>query len=157
MPRWLMLLIGLAAAVTLASAVPVLAEDGAGAGRVPLALLLVAVGLLLAAVVKVFGTLRVAVDDEILRFHFGPFGKTLAASGIASVEAERYRWLLYMGWGIRVSRRHPLRDRAYSVPFLRAGIGIETRDGKRYQVSSRQPRQLAQAITVLTRGDGRAS
>ena len=153
MPRWLTSLIGLAAAATLASAVPVLTEDGAGAGRVPLTLLLVAVALLLAVVVMAFGALRIAVDNEVLRFHVGSFGRTRPAPEIESVEAEPYRWLPYMGWGIRVSRRYPLRSSAYSVPFLRAGVGVETTGGMRYQLSSWHPEQLAQATTVLMRSD----
>jgi hypothetical protein len=98
-----------------------------------------------------FGRLRVHADDRRLRFHFGPFGRTLEAADITAAEAAPYRWLAFGGWGIRFGRVSGHFVRAYSVPFLRTGVAIEAADGKRYYVSSRRPEALAAAIRQVAR------
>ncbi len=142
--RWLMALIVVAAAGSLFSAITALQGDGGS--RVLGVGLPALIGALLIAVAVCFGRLRTESGGSGLRFHFGPFGRTLAVADILAAEVMPYSWLRFGGWGIRFGRTagHPVR--AYSVPFLRTGVAVETRDGSHYFVSSRRPEALAAAI-----------
>jgi hypothetical protein len=111
--------------------------------------LLGAVVVLMVAVALVFGRLRLCVGAGALAFGFGPLRVRLAAAQIASARAERYAWLRYGGWGIRFALRAPWRDRAYSVPFVGSGVSVETVEGRRYYLSSRDPSGLEAAIRGL--------
>jgi hypothetical protein len=146
--RWLMAAIALAAVAAFAGAVATLRSEDEHRGAT--AVMLAAILAVLIAVALCFARLRIATDGGTLRFRFGPFGPTLDASEIRSVEVTRYRWLAFGGWGIRFGRIAGHRATAYSVPFLRSGVTIETANGKRYYVSSRQPESLAEAIGRLT-------
>ena len=95
----------------------------------------------------VFSRLTVRAGADGIRAGFGPFATTLAPDSIEGVRAERYRWLRFGGWGLRLSWN--LRDRAYSVPFVREGVTIRLQGGRTVFVSSRQPERLAAAIDRL--------
>jgi hypothetical protein len=146
-PFWFLALIGMAAAAALFSAVGALLSDEDN--RALLTAVLFLSGVLLGVVAVFFWRLRVEVRDHSLRFHFGPFGRTLEATDIRAAEAMPYRWLAFGGWGIRFGRTSGHAVRAYSVPFLRTGVIVEAVDGKRYYVSSRRPDALAAAIRRL--------
>lgn len=147
--RWLILLALLAAAGALIGAGAALRGDDGG--RVVTAVVLVVLALVLGGVAVFFARLRVELDERLLRFHFGPFGRTLDAAEIRSVEPAPYPALPFGGWGIRFGRMGGHSARAYSVPFLRSGVAVEMNNGKRYYVSSRQPEALARAVGQLTR------
>jgi hypothetical protein len=95
----------------------------------------------------VFSRLSVHAGPDGVRASFGPFATHLDASTIEAVRAERYPWLRFGGWGLRLSWN--LRDRAYSVPFVREGVTIRLQGGRTVFVSSRQPERLAAAIDGL--------
>lgn len=141
--RWLLIVVALAMAASVGSAVFVLAREDAPRW---VAVQLVAIGILLGAIEWMFMRLRIEVNGERLRFHFGPFGPTLKLSDVRSVEPSPYRWLVFGGWGIRFGRVAGQTVRAYSVPFLRTGVAIETAGGRRYYASSRRPEVLTAAI-----------
>ena len=107
------------------------------------------------AAVAVFGALRIEVDARALRARFGPFGPTLPGDAIAAARAEPYRWLPHGGWGLRRGRLGGRTSRACSVPFLRTGVAVETRNGQRYYLSSRRPDELAAAVNRLANAAGR--
>ncbi len=141
--RWLLTVIALAMVASLGGALLVLVREDAPWW---VAAQLGAVGALLGVVEFMFMRLRIEVGGERLRFHFGPFGPTLKLSDVRSVEPSPYRWLAFGGWGIRFGRVAGQTVRAYSVPFLRTGVAIETAAGRRYYASSRRPEVLAAAI-----------
>jgi hypothetical protein len=142
--RWFIAVLVVAAAGSLFSAIDALRDEGGsrllGAGLPAL------IAALLIAVAVVFGRLRTGAGGKGLRFHFGPFGRTLEAVDIRAAAVVPYKWLRFGGWGIRLGRMGGHSVRAYSVPFLRTGVAVETRDGARYYVSSRRPEALAAAI-----------
>ncbi len=96
----------------------------------------------------VFSRLRVRVDSQGVRFGFGPFRSAVRPDEIEAASAASYRWLRFGGWGIRWAWN--MRDRAYSVPFVRRGVEIRLRNGRTYFLSSRRPEELARAIEGLT-------
>ncbi len=103
----------------------------------------------------IFSRLRVRVDSQGVRFGFGPFRSTVRPDEIEGASASRYRWLRFGGWGIRWAWN--MRDRAYSVPFVRGGVEIRLRSGRTYFLSSRQPEALVRAIEGLTRRSATAA
>lgn len=147
--RWFIAVLVVAAAGSLFSAVDALRDDGGN--RVLGAGLPALIAALLIAIAVVFGRLRTEAGRNGLRFHFGPFGRTLEAADIRAAEVVPYRWLRFGGWGIRRGRMAGHSVHAYSVPFLRTGVAVQTRDGTRYYVSSRRPDVLAAAINQATR------
>ncbi|MCC6237570.1 MAG: hypothetical protein IT299_08350 [Dehalococcoidia bacterium] len=96
----------------------------------------------------IFSRLRVRVDSQGVRFGFGPFRSTVRPDEIEGASESRYRWSRFGGWGIRWAWN--MKDRAYSVPFVRRGVEIRLRNGRTYFVSSRRPDALARAIEGLT-------
>lgn len=142
--RSLLALIVVAAAGSLFSAATALrGDDGNRFVGVGLPAL---IGTLLIAVAVCFGRLRTESGGGRLRFHFGPFGRTLEASDILVAQVMPYSWLRFGGWGIRFGRMAGDSVRAYSVPFLRTGVVVEMLHGGHYYVSSRRPEALAAAI-----------
>ncbi|MCJ7492460.1 MAG: DUF3093 family protein [Dehalococcoidia bacterium] len=104
------------------------------------------VGALLVFVFFSFRYLRIAVSDEELRFAFGMLRRTLPLAAIQSVEAKKYRWLTYGGWGIRYALGG---RRAWSLPGVPEGVEFTLAEGtrvRRYFVSSRSPELLAEAV-----------
>ena len=57
-----------------------------------------------------------------------------------------YRWLAYGSWGLRRSKDGGRSAGARSVPFLRGGVAVDTRDGHRYYVNSQSPDELGGAV-----------
>ena len=98
---------------------------------------------------RLFGALRIEVDERALRARFGPFGPTLAGEDVEEARAEPYRWRSWGGWGLRWSRVDGRGARACSVPFLRGGVAVDTRRGRRYYFSSSRPDGLAAAVNRL--------
>ena len=110
---------------------------------------LLAVGALLAGIWRLFGVLHVKVEEQGLRARFGPRGLNLPAEEIDAARAEAYRWGSYFGWGMRWGLDEGRPGRAMSVPFLRRGIIVDTKQGGRHYISSRRPDELAAAINRM--------
>ena len=62
---------------------------------------------------------------------------------------EPYRWLAYGGWGLRLGRNGGRWSRAYSVPFARSGVVVDSHDGHRIYITSHRPEELAEAINRM--------
>lgn len=95
-----------------------------------------------------FRRLKIAVSDQDFRFAFGVLRKSFPLASIQRVEAKKYRWLTYGGWGIRYA---PGGRRAWSLPGTPEGVEVTVSEGKRvrtYFVSSRSPALLAEALTA---------
>jgi hypothetical protein len=108
-------------------------------------LMFVAGGLLLAFTLS-FRRLRIETSDSTVNISFGFLRKTLPLSKISSCEVQKYRWLTYGGWGIRVATGG---RRAWSMPGVTGGVEfVVTEDTKerRYFVSSRSPELLTAAV-----------
>ncbi|MGE3412255.1 MAG: hypothetical protein AB7L91_08550 [Dehalococcoidia bacterium] len=142
--RWMRLLVALSALATIGATVPVVFGDDGSKWFVVASLILT--GAILGLVEFTFMRLRIDVTRDQMRFHFGPFGPTLKLSDVRSAEPSPYRWLAFGGWGIRFGRVSGRTVRAYSVPFIRTGVAIETAGGTRYYTSSQRPEALAAAI-----------
>jgi hypothetical protein len=143
-PRWLAVLVWVSLGLLVVVLVGVVRDpEMPPAAAVPvIAVLMVGAAVLLVAI-RWLLVLEISVRDGVVSFGYGPFGKQLSAGEIESIKIERYRWLIYGGWGIRFSTG---RRRAYSVPFRPRGVGIRTRGGKRYHVTSDRPEALLAAI-----------
>jgi hypothetical protein len=152
--RWFEIAVRLCALAPLAGAFGIaLAPGEAGSAEWIGGLALVAMSLALSLLIPSLLRLNIEVGPGRLRVRLGPFRRTIEASAIRSVRAERYRPWAFGGWGWRFGwSEGPIQ--AYSVPFLRSGVEVETSRG-RYYLSSRAPAQLAQAIERLAR-EGRA-
>lgn len=109
----------------------------------------------LPVVARLFGVLRIEVDERALRARFGPFGPTLPGEDIEEAHEEPYRWRSYGGWGLRWSRVGGRSARACTVPFLRTGVAIDAR-GRRYYLNSLRPGGLAAAVNRLA-GNARSA
>ena len=85
---------------------------------------------------RLFGALRIEVDERALRARFGPFGPTLAGEDVEEARAEPYRWRSWGGWGLRRSRvdgrgaRAPVPQPASAALTPRAGAGRGLRRGR---------------------------
>jgi hypothetical protein len=153
--RWFAVAVRLCALAPLVSAASLLrapGEPGAGGwiGVAVLGAMSVALFFLVPSLLR----LRIEVGNHDLRVRLGPFRRTIAASAIRSAQPERYRPWAFGGWGWRLGWSGGTSMQAYSVPFLRSGVAVETERG-RFYLSSRSPAQLAQAIERLAR-EGRS-
>ena len=153
-PWWLQATIWLGPPATLIGLVSVWREESGIARVIGVVLLLalcagfVALGLWLTA-------LRIDVTREALRYGWGPLGAVRRWPDVLDAEVEPYRWMTYGGWGLRFATG---KRRAYSVPGVRFGVMVRTRDGKRTHLASRQPEALCAAIrsmVVTSPGDAR--
>lgn len=99
-----------------------------------------------------FLDLEVSVRERALSLRFGPRPRELAAVDLLDAAVESYDWRPYAGTGGGAFWR---RRRAFTAPFVRSGVAITTRDGTRYDVASRRPEMLQQAITQLIEDHGR--
>ncbi len=143
--RWILVLLFLSsAAAGLGAVVAATSEDGS-AGWVGFGVL-AGVSILLLLVGYWFASLRIRVDADGIEARYGPFRHRTRPAEVTSVEVERYPWRVYAGWGIRYRTGG---RRAWSVPFIPAGVAIATADGKRYHLSSREPERLRSAIMEL--------
>ena len=144
-PWWLLAAIWLGAPGSLAGAVGVGVTDS-GIARV----IGVGVMLVLAAALAVLGVWLTALSIEVtptaLRYGWGPMEATRRWSDVLGAEVEPYRWQTYGGWGLRFASG---KRRAYSVPGVRFGVMVGTRDGKRTHLASKQPEALCAAIRSM--------
>jgi hypothetical protein len=103
--------------------------------------ILLAVGLPLAIVAVLFGSLTVTIDTSTLTWHFGPgfWKKRLALSDIATVEAVRNPW--WYGWGIHLTPRGWL----YNVSGSEA-MEITLTSGRTLRIGTDEPGKLVQAL-----------
>ena len=115
-------------------------------GEVLAGLILVGTGGVLTGMVRAFLLVRIEVAESTLRVRLGPFGFTLDGHAIEEVRVAPYRWLAYGGWGLRWGKDGGRSTRACSVPVLRSGVAVDTRDGRRYYVNSQSPDELAAAV-----------
>jgi len=113
---------------------------------------LLAAGTLMAGILRLFAVLHVRVQNESLNARFGPWGLNLPAEQIESVRAETYRWGSYYGWGMRWGMDEGRASRAMSVPFLRSGVIVETKEGGRHYTNSRRRVELAAAVNRIVEG-----
>ena len=142
--RWLLVIIVAAGAAMGVFAVLVLFDpEGSAASRVLLAIVLGVASLAMVFVARTFSILRVSVTDEAVDFGFRRLGKSLPVGQIVRAEPDRYPWLRYGGWGLRVSTGG---YRAYSQAFVGTSVVIYAADHRSYHVSSRHPAELAGAI-----------
>ena len=157
-PRWLVLavLIGVVAVAAVVAA-GLLRGDTAGVGLVLGIGAALAGGALMIWVISTFTDLHVQIVDQALRVRFGPFGPTLAGSTILEARPEPYRWVRFGGWGLRGALPNPLRDRAYSVPFVGECVVVSTISGTNYHISSQHPEELAAAIRGIGQQHGAAA
>jgi hypothetical protein len=154
-PRWMLWLgLGIAALAGLAAATTLRDSSLSSSARTAAAAAIAISGLTVGLVGLLFSTLHVHASPEGVRAAFGPFASTFLAASIAGAHAERYRWLRFGGWGIRLSGN--LCDRAFSVPFVPEGVTIRLQEGRSVFVSSRQPERLAAAIAELAGRAGSA-
>ena len=105
-----------------------------------------AVGLLLALVGYLFSSLTVIVDDQAVRWHFGPgfWRKSIALDEISGVRSVRNKW--WYGWGIRITPHGWL----YCVSGLEA-VELQTADGKTLRIGTAEPERLRLAIEAATK------
>jgi hypothetical protein len=109
--------------------------------RAPHQLLLLALTLLFAVVVMLFGALTVEVDDAAIRLRFGVglIRKTFSLADVASCQAVRNRW--WWGWGIRLIPGGWL----YNVSGLGA-VELTLKNGKLFRIGTDEPHALSDFI-----------
>jgi hypothetical protein len=141
-PWWLMATLWLCPPLTLLGAIAVW-RDESGISRVIGVSILITLMFALVLLARWLTALRIEVTSAALRYGWGPMGATRPWPDVLDVEVERYRWQTYGGWGLRFATG---KRRAYSVPGVRFGVLVRTRDGKRTHLASRQPEALCAAI-----------
>jgi hypothetical protein len=96
---------------------------------------------ILAAVLLLFGTLRVEVHREriLAVFGIGLIRRTVRVADVAAYQAVRNPWLA--GWGIRLVRGGTL----WNVSGLDA-VELALRDGRFFRVGTDEPEELSRAI-----------
>lgn len=110
--------------------------------------ILAAAGAFMALVGVLAGVLRIAVTPSALRVQFMTTGLEIPFERIRSIQAERYDWTAYGGWGYRMSLSG---KRAMSVTGVGdRGLSIVYADeqGKEHTlfVSSKDPEAVMRAI-----------
>ncbi len=141
-PWWLMATLWLCPPLAVVGALAVW-RDETGISRVIGVLLLLTLAFVLVLLALWLQALRIEVTAAALHYGWGPMGATRRWVEVIGAEVEPYRWLTYGGWGLRLATG---RRRAYSVPGVRFGVLVRTRDGKRTHLASRQPEALCAAI-----------
>jgi len=141
-PWWLMATLWLCPPLMLVGAVAVW-RDESGISRVIGVSILLGLVVVLVPLARWLTALRIEVTPAALRYGWGPMGATRRWADVLGAEVEPYRWLTYGGWGLRFALG---KRRAYSVPGVRFGVLVRTRDGKRTHLASRQPEALCAAI-----------
>lgn len=144
-PWWLQATIWLGPPAALFALISVWCTEDGVARLVSVALLLsLAVALVLLA--RWLTALNIEVTRAALRYGWGPLGAQRRWPDVLDAEVEPYRWITYGGWGLRFATG---KRRAYSVPGVRFGVVVRTRDGKRTHLASRQPEALCAAIRSM--------
>lgn len=100
-----------------------------------------AVLLILAVCSVLFASLTIEIEEDILRFKFGPgvFHKEFLLNDIEDCEVVRNPW--YYGWGIRLTPHGWL----YNVSGFSA-VQISLKNGKQFRLGTDTPQELCQAI-----------
>ena len=100
-----------------------------------------AVLLLLMVCIILFATLTVEIQNNTLRWYFGPgfWRKQISLNEIQDCEVVRNRW--YYGWGIRLTPHGWL----YNVSGLSA-VQIRLKNGKQIRIGTDTPEELYQAM-----------
>jgi hypothetical protein len=134
---WILLLLGVAGAATLAA----LALPSTRALALGPRLTLAASALALVGSGVIFSTLTITVDNERLAWHYGAglFRKSVPLSEI--VAAEPTTTVRLEGWGIHLTTRGWL----YNVAGRRAVL-VSLRGGKRFMLGTDEPDALVQAL-----------
>ncbi|MBY6105514.1 hypothetical protein KUW19_03305 [Ferrimonas balearica] len=119
---------------------PILLFIAVQIGRDPTAVTITVFGLL-AFVAVWFNSLTVRVDNDAVRWHFGPgfWRKSVPLAEIEQAEPIRTRW--YWGLGIRMTPQGWL----YNVSGL-DGVRLQLRGGESIILGSDEPEALRQAI-----------
>ncbi len=144
-PWWLRATIWLGPPAMLLGVLSVLRAE-TGISRVMTVALLATLGVCLAFLGTWLAALRIDVSQTALHYGWGPLGASRRWPDVVDAEVERYRWLTYGGWGLRFATGQ---RRAYSVPGVRFGVAVRTRDGKRTHLASRDPEALCAAIRSM--------
>ena len=97
----------------------------------------------LAAVLLLFPSLTVRVDDGaiLVRFGFGPIARTIPLADVRSAKPVRNAW--YYGWGVRWIPKGWM--------FNISGLGaaeLEFANGRRFRIGTDEPARLADAINA---------
>jgi len=105
--------------------------------RAPHQLLPLAMTLLFAVVVMLFGALTVEVNDVAIRLRFGLglIRKAFSLTDVASCQVVRNRW--WWGWGIRLIPGGWL----YNVSGLDA-VELVLKNGKKFRIGTDEPHVL---------------
>lgn len=91
----------------------------------------------------VFHKLDIHVDEEVVHFHWGPFGKKLRIEDIIEIRPVSVHPLRdFMGWGIRSGSDGSV---GY-ISFSRFGVRITTEEGRSYTVSTNCPMEITQLV-----------
>jgi hypothetical protein len=98
-------------------------------------------GALILLIGALFSTLRIVIENGVLRARFGPglIRKTVRLAEIASVRPIPVRW--WYGWGIHLTPHGWL----YNVSGWKA-IEITLRNGRRFCLGTDEPEDLLKAI-----------
>ena len=153
-PRWLIGVVLVAAIGMLLALALLYRSEEAISVRVAMTLVLGLSAALMIWIARVFANLQITVSDDVVSFGFGPIVKRLEPAEVVAALPERYPWVRYGGWGVRVSRGG---YRAYSQAFRRESVRIDAADEHHYHVTSSRPAELASAINKLAQaGSSRA-
>jgi hypothetical protein len=138
---WVILVCFAAAFVLLAATRVLLPAQEAR--EVPLAIIIP----ILLALMALFGSLTVEVEDQLVRVSFGPglIRKTIRLAEVVSCNPVRNRW--WYGWGIR---RIP-RGWLFNVSGLHA-VELQLKNGKVYRIGTDEPRKLNEFIQARLAG-----
>jgi hypothetical protein len=100
-----------------------------------------AIGVVLLAVGYLFSSLTILVDEEAVRWYFGPgfWRSSVKLSEIESVGPVRNRW--WYGWGIRYTPHGWL----YNVAGLDA-VEFRLTSGRKFRLGTEEPEQLARTV-----------
>jgi hypothetical protein len=104
----------------------------------------ICVAMVLAAVLVIFSSLTVEVDETALAVWFGPgaAGRRFPLRGITSVRTVHNPW--YYGWGIRWI---PWLGWIYIVSGT-AGVELRLQSGSRFRIGTDEPEALAQVLAA---------
>ena len=93
-------------------------------------------------VLRLFSSLTVAVDEQMIKiqFGFGVIRKAFLLKDIESYAVVKNPW--YYGWGIRYTPRGWL----FNVSGFSA-IELQMKNGKRYRIGTDEPDNLASALS----------
>lgn len=97
--------------------------------------------IILVACLKIFATLKVLIEEDVIEIRFGSgiIRKKFPLKDIESYQIVKNPW--YYGWGIRITSRGWL----YNVSGFYA-VEISMKTGKKYLIGTNVPNELRNAI-----------